>query len=445
MVSLRRVALLVALVLGAGCEPRGHITIDPTAARVGDVETLLVATSREATPGFEIFSRERSQELGFARFDVSVPPDRAPGTVIYPEELPGDPRTDFLTVSAARINGSGNFLAAVDRAVLQRPVGDRRVVVFVHGYNNTFSEGLYRQAQMLHDFGTPAVGVHYAWPSAADAALYAYDRDSAFFARDGLESLLRLLARSRAETIVLVAHSMGAQVAIEALRQMALTGAPPFFDKLYAVVLMSPDVDVDLFHSEVRPLAHMDIPWFIFVSGRDRALRISSLVRGQQTRLGSLTDLSGIADLNVTVIDLSGVDSIDPLGHQTVAESPVMISLIRGLGVYGPEILEDEDREFGIVDTTVRAVQKATSVVIEPWRNSLQSGSGGFTRPAGCGARAQPGGERLGRGPGGEDTAWPPEKHWQSVGHAGGLSSRRVATRSCSRHNARSWIPLACK
>ena len=183
--------------VGAGCEPRGHITIDPTAARVGNVETLLVATSREATPGFEIFSRERSQELGFARFDVSVPPDRAPGTVIYPEELPGDPRTDFLTVSAARINGSGNFLAAVDRAVLERPVGDRRVVVFVHGYNNTFSEGLYRQAQMLHDFGTPAVGVHYAWPSAADPALYAYDRDSAFFARDGLELLLRLLARSR--------------------------------------------------------------------------------------------------------------------------------------------------------------------------------------------------------------------------------------------------------
>jgi hypothetical protein len=150
MASLRWVAVLVTLLLSVGCEPRGYISFDPAAGQVGEVATLFVATTRKATPGFEIFSRERSQELGFARFDVSVPPDREPGTVIYPEELPGDPRTDFLTVSGARFNGSGNFLAAV----LQRPVGDRRVVVFVHGYNNTFSEGLYRQAQMLHDFGT---------------------------------------------------------------------------------------------------------------------------------------------------------------------------------------------------------------------------------------------------------------------------------------------------
>ncbi len=238
--------------------------------------------------------------------------------------------------------------------------------MFVHGYNNTFSEGLYRQAQMEHDFKTPAVEVHYSWPSAADPRLYLYDRDSAFFGRDGLDSLLRTLARSRAERIVLVAHSMGAQVVVEALRQMALTGAPAVFGKLSAVVLLAPDVDVDLFHSSLRPLVALDLPWFIFVSSRDRALRMSSLVRGQRERLGSLSDLEGVADLQVTVIDLSDVTSLDRLGHQTVAQSPVMISLIQGIGAYGPAILKDEDRDFGVVQTTVEAVRQATSVVIEP-------------------------------------------------------------------------------
>ena len=217
-----------------------------------------------------------------------------------------------------------------------RPPGERRVVVFVHGYNNNFSEGLYRQAQMVHDFGTPAVAVHYSWPSAADARLYLYDRDSAFFARDGLEELLRLLARTRAERIVLVGHSMGGQVVVEALRQMALVGAPEAFGKLYAVVLLSPDVDVDLFRSSVRPLARLDLPWFVFVSSRDRALRMSSFVRGQRDRLGSIADVAEVGDLDITVIDVSGVDSADPLGHETVATSPVMISLIRGLSAYGP-------------------------------------------------------------------------------------------------------------
>jgi esterase/lipase superfamily enzyme len=364
--SILRLALLVAPLACAGCEPRGYLTMDPSAAGVGQVHELLVATSRRPTPGYEIFGRERSAELAYARFAVSVPPNRAPGTVTFPDALPGDPRTDFLTVSATRIDGAGGFLAAVEAALRARPPGQRRVVVFAHGYNNTFPEGLYRQAQMLHDFGTPAVAVHYAWPSAANPRLYLYDRDSAFFARDGLDSLLRTLGRSQADRIVVVGHSMGAQVVVEALRQMALTGAPGFFDKLYAVVLMAPDVDVDLFHSEVRPLARMDIPWFIFISSRDRALRMSSFARGQRERLGSLSDLRGVADLDVTVIDLSGVDSVDPLGHQTVAESPVMISLIRGLGAYGPEILADEDRDFGIVETTVRAVEEATSVVIQP-------------------------------------------------------------------------------
>ena len=135
---------------------------------------------------------------------------------------------------------------------------------------------------------------------------------------------------------MLVGHSMGAQVVVEALRQMALVGAPEFFGKLYAVVLMSPDVDVDLFRGEVRPLARLDLPWFVFVSSRDRALRMSSFVRGQRDRLGSLADVAEVGDLDMTVIDVSGVDSVDPLGHETVAASPVMISLIRGLSAYGP-------------------------------------------------------------------------------------------------------------
>ena len=113
------------------------------------------------------------------------------------------------------------------------------------------------------------------------------------------------------------------------------------------MILLAPDVDVDLFRSEVRPLEGMEIPWYVFVSSRDRALRISSFVRGQRERLGSLGDLEELADLDVTVIDLSDVGSEDPLGHQTVAASPVMISLLRGLGAYGLEILRDEGRDFG--------------------------------------------------------------------------------------------------
>ena len=312
-----------------------------------------------------VFGPERSRVLGFARLDVSVPPGREPGTLSFPDSLPADPATDFVTVDAARFPDERAFVAAVDAALLARPPDERRIMVFVHGFNTNFAEGVYRQAQMMHDFGTPAIGVHYSWPSAADARLYLYDRDSAFFARDGLERLLRLLADTRADRIVIVAHSMGAQVSLEALRQMALTGAPRFFDKLNGVALLSPDVDVDLFRSEVTPLATMDIPWFIFVSGHDRALRVSSLIRGRKARLGSLTDISAIADLDVTVIDMTDIEG-DPLGHSVVASSPVMISLVQGMTRYGPTILAEEEANVGLAATTANAVQAATEVIVSP-------------------------------------------------------------------------------
>ena len=159
---------------------------------------------------------------------------------------------------------------------------------------------------------------------------------------------------------------MGAQVSLEALRQMALVGAPRFFDKLNAVALLSPDVDVDLFRSEVAPLATMDIPWFIFVSSHDRALRASSFLRGQKARLGSLVDPAALAGLDVTVIDMSDVEGGDALNHSVVAASPVMISLVQGLSRYGTNILEQDQAKIGLAATTASVVQSVTEVVVSP-------------------------------------------------------------------------------
>ena len=49
-----------------------------------------------------------------------------------------------------------DFDAGLDAA------GAREAVVFVHGYDNTFAEGLYRQVQMHHDFALPDLAINYA-------------------------------------------------------------------------------------------------------------------------------------------------------------------------------------------------------------------------------------------------------------------------------------------
>ncbi len=82
--------------------------------------------------------------------------------------------------------------------------------VFVHGYNTNFAEGLYRQAQLLHDYDAHSASVHFAWPSAASGQGYVYDLDKALYSRGALEATLRAMAGSQAMKINVIAHSMGA-------------------------------------------------------------------------------------------------------------------------------------------------------------------------------------------------------------------------------------------
>jgi hypothetical protein len=170
---------------------------------------MLAVTSRGPEDGPGIYSRSRSETLRYGRFNVAVPPEREAGTVTFPDGRTPDPARHFLTVSAQRFADEPAFVAAVNASLARRQRGHREVTVFVHGFNTNFSEGLYRHAQIVHDFGSPGVSVTYAWPSAASVRAYPFDRESALFARDGLERLLDALSRSNAERIVLAGHSHG--------------------------------------------------------------------------------------------------------------------------------------------------------------------------------------------------------------------------------------------
>jgi esterase/lipase superfamily enzyme len=61
----------------------------------------------------------------------------------------------------------------------------------VHGFNNRFDDAVYRFAQIVHDSKVPAIPVLFTWPSRGEMKLraYTYDRESANYSRDALESL----------------------------------------------------------------------------------------------------------------------------------------------------------------------------------------------------------------------------------------------------------------
>jgi len=218
---------------------------------------------------------------------------------------------------------------------------------------------------MRHDFAMPGVSVNYAWPSRASVRAYASDRESALFARDGLEATMQALARSSATRIILVGHSMGAFLAMETARQIGLGPDPDLGGKFSAVALIAPDIDLDVFRAQKTRVMGADVPTYLFVSGRDRALQLSSRLRGADRRLGTVTEATEFAGLSVTVIDMTDVGSPgDRLGHFKVATSPTMIAFMSGMDDNGVRMFREEARRPNLFEITVNVVQDVTEVVL---------------------------------------------------------------------------------
>jgi esterase/lipase superfamily enzyme len=252
---------------------------------------ILAATTRRrsTTDAGEMFNGERAEGTSYAAIAVSIPPDsaRQVGAVQWPQSLPGDPGRNFVTVSADYIDKPA-FDAAL--SAMAKGSGHNKVIVFVHGFNNRFDDAVYRFAQIVHDANVDGVPVLFTWPSLGQVRLgaYTYDKESANYSRDALEQLLdALAANSNVKEISLVAHSMGNWIALEALRGKSIH-AGKIGDKVKNVFLVAPDIDVDVFRTQIQRMGTSRPRFLLFISQDDQALGLSQLISGGVPRLGDI-------------------------------------------------------------------------------------------------------------------------------------------------------------
>jgi esterase/lipase superfamily enzyme len=339
------ILLLVAMPLLA-CATRpvsGYLTPVMGDAAVTTSHTILVATTRERDPRpGTLFNGERSASLDYAAITVSVPPKHIPSHIELASTAPGNPRADFVVRQAAYVDGDQAFVQALNAQLATRPLGGRKVLLFVHGYNTLFAEGLYRFAQVVHDSKTPAVPVLFTWASRGKVADYLYDNNSATEARDDLEHTLRLVLSSNADQVNILAHSMGNWVTVEAFRQIKISGNLKNTSKLANIFLAAPDIDLDVFKSQMRRIGHPKNHVYVIVSKDDKALRISRTIAGGQVRVGDVTNDQELASLGVTVIDLTALKADDPTHHGKFAQlatvgPELLVVLANGVGAATPQ------------------------------------------------------------------------------------------------------------
>ena len=323
------ILVLTALAVSGCISERKHelLAADPAApppAGVAAKHDIFVATTRSKDNDQRVvFGRDRSEALAFARVGVTVPKDHEIGKIERAKDgEAGDPAKDFAASDLTIYDSGAAFTTAVANH------GDR-VLVFVHGYNTGFDDGVYRVTQIAHDTQYPGTPVLFSWASGAKTRDYVYDKDSSTAARDDLEATLVMLSKSRGvKSIDIIAHSMGNWLAMEALRQLAIAGNRDLDGKLGYVMLASPDIDVDIFKKQMVRYGKPDRPFVVLLSDDDRALRFSSLIAGKKARVGDDANADELAALGVTVVDLTEVKSGDRLNHAKFADNPVLVQLL---------------------------------------------------------------------------------------------------------------------
>jgi esterase/lipase superfamily enzyme len=206
-------------------------------------------------------------------------------------------------------DGAHNFLNSA-----LSPPSVATVMLFVHGFNNSFEQGAQAAARVSFLMEPrPHLTLYYSWPSAGKVLGYPADEKSSdLSAQANLEWVLGLLADAAPHAkIVLVAHSMGANALATALDEWAKAN-PDRRDVFADLTVFAGDVDENL-----RGLYQPDITRVvsrikIYSNKNDQALHASTCLTGDsRQRIGQIVTWS----TPITGFDATPFASTDDFGH----------------------------------------------------------------------------------------------------------------------------------
>lgn len=355
--------LAVVFVAGlTGCSSRPGpdvlTTVQPHPGNT-QVKVFAVTTRNRMTPDTNSYDNGKSVASNYASLDVSIPPDHVSTQIEWPEKgKKPDPKKNFAVIGQSVLD-RGSFYAEV-RA--ESPAS-RKIGVYVHGYNSNFQESVYRLAQMSADGKLTATPIAFSWPSQGSLAGYVADKDSATYSRDYLVDLMKELTRNRpAGDVVIFGHSMGGWLVVEALRQLKLEGREDVLYKL-KVILAAPDIDSDLFRTQMTVIGKLPDPMIILVAKDDRALEASKILSASTARVGRL-DVDdpkvqqAALDAGIILIDITQIRSVDSANHSRFADVAAIY----------PALAAEDTRKKNVGNAGAFVFDAAAATISSPFR-----------------------------------------------------------------------------
>jgi len=241
-------------------------------------------------------------------------------------EFSNDPENFVVLLSVSEADPATFYK---DVAAKVRASSGKRAFIFVHGYNVTFADAARRTAQMAYDLGFDGAPVFYSWPSQARYASYKVDETNAEWAVLDFKNFLEQFAKqSEADSIFLIAHSMGSRVLAGALKELVAED-PAIRPKFKEIVFAAPDIDADTFRRDIAPkIFGPTRSATMYASSGDYALLASKKFAGYR-RAGDAGGGVTIAP-GLDTIDASGIGT-DFIGHSYFADSTSVLGDLRDL------------------------------------------------------------------------------------------------------------------
>jgi esterase/lipase superfamily enzyme len=256
--------------------------------------TLVVATTRKPVNGGRAkpwFGPERASAMSVAKATLTPPVD---GRFSLASVGLADWRLDVIEPVSAQVSD-----------LLAQASGGRDVLIYVHGFRQTFEMAALDAARLSDGIQFRGNTLVFSWPSKTGLFDYPYDRESAMWSRDAFERVLdSLVANPTIGRVHIVAHSMGTMLALESLRQLHARYGGTAVDRIGAVVFASPDIDMDVFSSSITRIGPLAGKITVITATNDRALALAGRIAGGTTRVGT-AQKAALEQLGLRVIDAS--------------------------------------------------------------------------------------------------------------------------------------------
>ena len=311
------------------------------------------------------FGFDSQYKLALGKAVVTVPIEgRERGSVSRPElivfgfRVPwGEEQLDkHFTVYSARKLDEGAFLDEVKQSLAKSKSFEKHAFLFIHGYNVNFEDALYRTAQIAHDLEFDGAAFMYSWPSKGDPRAYLLDEDRAKGARPYLREMLDLIAsKTDVEHLHIVAHSKGAELAVEVLSSLSTMSDVRKKMRINEIILAAPDIDRANFEQIAEKIVGVALRGVtLYASNNDKALELSAKFRLGNVRAGEVpADRGPVLIKGMDTIDISAASTdFFSSNHITFAERLSLItdmSSIMRTGQHPPDMRSS--KLFSVVPT----------------------------------------------------------------------------------------------